>query len=208
MAVRTVSVPPPPKPPGRPLLARLTSINRRQLLLIAVVALFLILVGRCAFSPGETPASVTQAALDRVVAHDLVGASTFVCTERRDPADLPFPLPGILGPVQAMPGFDVRRTLTVMTLDATKIQVVEESRSERGATVRVRGPLVERYDPVAVEALFRAYAAESGQAFDATRLQETLASVSNGDVTIQIDEVVPVGLQDNKWRVCPAAPTP
>jgi hypothetical protein len=109
-----------------------------------------------------------------------------------------------------MPGFDVPRTLSVIELDVSRLVVSERRRSKDGMTaeVAVEGVLVERFDPVKVESLFRAYASESGQPVEQDLLDETLANVSRGPVEIEMRETVPVIQQDGTWRICPPAPTP
>lgn len=160
----------------------------------------------CSVLSEDSPALVVRRALDRVVAHDLVAASFEVCADRRDPADFPFPISGVFAPVQALPGFDIPRTLAVIKLDATNLGVAETARDDLAAEVRVSGILVQRFDPAQVEALFRAYAAESGQRLEQPLLDETLALVSRGDVSLPVDESVRVIREGGAWKVCPFAP--
>lgn len=182
--------------------------KRLTALLVAVMTTSV--VGACSMLPTGEPVAVVKHALAGIEAHDLAGSSTLVCVERRDPRDFPVPLSGIFSPVQAMPGFDVPRTLSVMELDMSRLAVSERSRGKRAAIaeVAIEGVLVERFDPVKVEALFRAYASEMGQPIEQDLLDETLANVSRGPVEIEIRETVPVIQQDNAWRICPPAPTP
>jgi len=164
----------------------------------------------CTMLPSGQPVAVVESALAGMAAHDLVGAASLVCVERRDPNDIPVPLGGIFEPVGAMPGFDIPRTLSVIDLDVSRLVVAERKRSKDGKTaeVAVEGVLVERFDPVKVEALFRAYASESGQPVEQDLLDETLAKVSRGPVELELRESVPVIQQDGTWRICPPAPTP
>ncbi len=154
------------------------------------------------------PVAVVKTALAGMAAHDLAGAAALVCAERRDPNDFPVPLSGIFEPVGAMPGFDIPRTLSVIELDVSRLVVTERSRNGETVEVAIDGPLVERFDPAKVEALFRAYASESGQPIEQDLLDQTLANVSRGPVEIQMRETVPVVQQDDAWRICPPAPTP
>ncbi len=160
--------------------------------------------------PNGEPVAVVKAALAGMAAHDLAGAAALVCAERRDPNGFPVPLSGIFEPVGAMPGFDIPRTLSVIELDVSHLVVTERTGTKDGNTVEVAidGPLVERFDPAKVEALFRAYASESGQPIEQDLLDQTLANVSRGPVQIQMRETVPVVQQDDAWRICPPAPTP
>lgn len=160
----------------------------------------------CSVLPQESPDDAVRRALDRVVAHDVVAASAEVCVDRRDPADFPFPISGIFAPVQALPGFDIPRALAVIDLDVSQLELAETARDGDAAEVRVSGILVQRFDPTQVEALFRAYAAESGQPLEQPLLDETLAPVSRGDVALPVDESIRVIREGGSWKVCPIAP--
>lgn len=177
----------------------------RALSRFVVVVLGATLSG-CSVLPEPSPVDAVRRALDRVVAHDLVAASVEVCAERRDPADFPFLISGVFAPVQALPGFDIPRTLAVIDLDASRLEVAEVARDGDAAEVRVSGILVQRFDPAQVEALFRAYAAESGQPLEQPLLDETLALVGRGDVSLPVDESVRVIREGGAWKVCPIAP--
>ena len=115
---------------------------------------------------------------------------------------------GIFEPVQALPGGDPARTLAVIDLDASRLTFTEGSRTDDEAIVNVGGTLVERFEPSEVEALFRAYAAESGQPLEVDLLNETLRNVSRGPVELEVRESVPVILEKGVWTVCPAVYTP
>lgn len=171
-------------------------------LLVGVLAL------GCVIPVANSPSDAVRRALEGIVAHDLAGASLAVCAERRDPRDFPFLIGGIFQPVGALPGGDIGRTLSVIELDASRVTIQEKSRERDSAVVEVEGVLVERLDPTEVEALFRDYAAESGQPLEMDLLQETLANVSHGDVTLPVREEVRVVLEGGTWKVCPLAPTP
>lgn len=165
-------------------------------------------LGGCSLVPADTPTNAVHRALDAVVAHDLVTASLSVCSERRNVRDFPFPIGGIFEPVGALPGFDIPRTLGVIGLDASGLSIVEKTRAGDAAEVEVAGILIERFESNDVEALFRAYAAESGQPIDEILLNETLAKVSNGDVQLMVREVIRVIREAGVWKVCVPAPTP
>jgi hypothetical protein len=143
---------------------------------------------------GALPMGVVRSAMAGIARHDLDGSAPQVCAERRDPNDFSVSLSGVLSPVQAMPGFDVPRTLAVIQLDMSRLSVSERTRSPGGATaeVAIEGVLVERFDPVKVEALFRADASETGQPVDQDLLDETVANVSNRPVEADIRETVAV----------------
>jgi hypothetical protein len=174
--------------------------------LLAIVAVSSILAG-CSLEPPDSPTTAVRRALDAVVAHDLDRATAAVCRARRDAFSIGSLLPGLLNPVQALPGGDMTRTLGVIQFDASALSLTEH-RTATTVGVRVRGDLVERFDPAQVEALFRAYAAENGERLDDAQLADTLRNVSFGDVRVPIDETVPVVLEDGSWRLCPPAPTP
>jgi hypothetical protein len=156
----------------------------------------------------DSPVGAVQSALQRVVAHDLAGASLSVCAGRRDPSTFPFIIAGIFQPIGAMPDSNVPRNLAIIRLDVSRLSVTESSRDGDSAEVHVEGILVERFDPVEVEALFRTFAAEQGVPVDDGLLRDTLARVSRGDVELPVDELVPVVREAGTWKVCPPAPTP
>lgn len=175
----------------------------------ALAAPFLVaLVTACSMLPSDSPVDPVRAALDRVVAHDLAAASQFVCVEERNPSDFPFSIPGIFAPVGALPAFDVPRTLSVIDLDTSGITLTEGPGNGDGSVVELGGVLVERFDPAEVEALFRAYAAESGQPIEQDLLEETIDNVSRGDVRLDLREEVRVVREGGQWKVCPLPPTP
>jgi len=95
-----------------------------------------------------------------------------------------------------------------MSLDPSRLNVAEAAAGSDAGEVRVSGVLVITFDPPAVEALFRAMAAESGQPLEQELLDMTMANVSRGPVELAVDEVVPVVREGGAWRVCPLAPTP
>jgi len=179
----------------------------RVLAILAAIVLGLPLIG-CSLVPTDRPGDAARHALDRAAAHDLVGASQFVCAARRNVLDLPFPIAGILAPVGALPGYDVARTLGVMTLDVSRLTVAETTIGDDSGELHVDGMLVATFDSAAVEMLFRSMAAEAGQPVDDALLAETMANVSAGPVELQVDEVVPVVREQGTWKVCPLAPTP
>ena len=158
--------------------------------------------------PSDSPVDPVRGALDRVLAHDLAAASQFVCAEERNASDFPFSIPGIFAPVAALPGFDVPRTLSVIDLDASEVTLTEKPGNTDGAVVELGGVLVERFDPAEVDALFRAYAAESGQPIEQDLLQETIDNVSRGDVRLDLREELRVVREGGQWKVCPLPPTP
>ena len=179
----------------------------RLALAIMSTALVLACVA-CSLVPADRPADAARRALERVAAHDLVGASQHVCSDRRNPQDLPFTIGGILQPVGALPGFDIARTLGVMTLDISRMTVTETTVGDEVAELRVDGTLVTTFDPPAVEALFRAMAAEQGQPVDDVLLAQTMANVSAGPVALEVKEDVPAVREQGVWKVCPPTPTP
>lgn len=180
---------------------------RRRTAHLLTTALALGFLG-CSLLPAGGPAAAARGALERVAAHDLVGASEFVCAARRNAVDLPFSIPGILAPVGALPDFDIGRTMGVMTLDISRMTVTETTVDGDVGEVHVGGTLLTTFDPPAVEALFRAMAAEQGQPVDQVLLAQTMANVSAGPVPLPVDEHVPAVLEQGTWKVCPPAPTP
>ena len=179
---------------------------RRFAAVFATTALALAGVG-CSLIPVDRPADAAHRALERVAAHDLAGANQYVCAGRRNPLDLPFMIGGILEPVGALPDFDIARTLDVMALDISRVTVTETTVGENLTELHIGGTLVTTFDPTAVEALFRAMAAEQGQPVDDALLAQTMANVSAGPVQLTVDEDVPVVRDQGTWKVCPLAPT-
>ncbi len=174
-----------------------------------VLAVSLAVLASCSLLPGNatnTPRVAVEEYVARIVAHDL--SSLKIC-------DRPYPhgyfvllIGGIFGPVQALPGSDRARTLSLIDLDPTRLTYTERSMTASDAMVEIGGTLVERFEPAEVEALFRAYAAEAGQDVELDLLQETLRNVSRGPVELDVREEVPVVLESGLWRVCPPAFTP
>src|SRR5688500_8894429 len=162
----------------------------------------------CSLLPTDGPADAARRSLERVAAHDLVGASQFVCADRRNPVDLPFRIGGILAPIGAMPDSDIRRNLGIMTLDISRMTVTETTVDGDVGEVHVGGTLVTTFDPPAAEALFRAMAAEQGQPVDEVLLAQTMANVSAGPVPLAVDEDVPAIREQGTWKVCPPIATP
>lgn len=171
---------------------------------LAVLAL-----GSCSLLPesaSNTPTGAVRDYIARIVAHDL--GALRVCDEPYPHGYAKLLIGGMFAPVQALPGFDEDRTLSIIELDASRLTIVEESRTRGNAVVKVGGALVERFEPTEVEALFRAYAAESGQPIEMDLLLETLRNVSQGPVELDVRESVPVVLENGSWAVCPAPYTP
>jgi hypothetical protein len=154
----------------------------------------------------NTPIGAVQEYVAGVVANDL--GSLKVCNRPYPHGYFVLLIGGLFGPVQALPGFDPERTLSVIDIDATRLTYTERSGTDGETVVDVGGTLVERFDPREVEALFRAYAAEAGQDVERDLLQETLQNVSQGPVELDVREEVPVVLEGGTWRVCPRAATP
>jgi hypothetical protein len=154
----------------------------------------------------NTPTRAVQEYVGRIVAHDL--SSLRVCNGPYPHGYSALLIGGIFAPVQALPGLDPARTLSVIDLDPTQLTFAERSRTDDEAVIEIGGTLLERFEPSEVEALFRAYAAEAGQEVELDLLQETLRNVSNGPVELDVREEVRVILEGGRWRVCPPAFTP
>ena len=173
-----------------------------------VPAVALAVAAACSPVGGGSPEEATTRALSRLIAHDVAGGKAELCRAAQIAADVPLLISGLFAPVGGLPGFDIPRTLALIEFDASRLTVTEVSRTGDEAEVLIEGTLVERFDPVEVEALFRAYAAESNQQVEQALLDETIANVSSGDVVLPVDETVRVVREDGAWKVCPPAPTP
>jgi hypothetical protein len=175
----------------------------RLVLLVAAI------LGTCACStlPLDTPEHVVRQALEAVVAHDLDDAAALTCGQRRNPGELPFPIPGLFEASSGLPGFDVRRRLGVTSLDAAGVVIEGVSSDADSAIVHVSGTLVERFDPAAVENLFRTYEVEGEVPHDQAVLDRVLARTRD-PAHVTIDEDVRVLYEVRTWRVCPQPEVP
>lgn len=166
-------------------------------------------LGGCALLPANasnTPVEAVSDYIAKIAAHELRSAR--VCSQPYPYGYFKLLIGGIFAPVQALPGSDPDRTLSVINLDTSRLTIEESSRTGGKAIVDVKGTLVETFDPAEVEALFRAYAAEAGQAVELDLLKETVDNVSHGPVELDVRESVPVVLDDGEWAVCPSPYTP
>lgn len=161
--------------------------------------------------PGSRPSDAVRGAVDRIVAHDLAGASLFTCRAQRDPNDFPFIIEGIFFPLAQVPTPPVAETLALITLDARDLEIEEPTETASGdpeAEVRLRGSLWLTLDPEEVETAVRAAVALQNDPLDEALLAATLAGIRDGPVELPVDQPVRVVREDDGWRVCDPLPQP
>jgi hypothetical protein len=145
--------------------------------------------GACAVPPVVGgPSDTVREAFRKMAANDLAGASMLVCPAQRDPSALPFIVSGIFEPIGYISGADnVAESLALIDLDISRVRV-EDVRAEEGTVlVPVSGVLGERLDPVELETVWRATAAERGEPVDEAWLQDVLARVRSGPIELDLD---------------------
>lgn len=161
--------------------------------------------------PGSRPSDAVRGAVDRIVAHDLGGASLFTCRAQRDSNDFPFTIAGIFFPLAQVPTPPVRETLALITFDARDLEIEEPTETaprDQEAAVRLRGSLWLTLDPEEVETAVRAAVALQNDPLDEAVLEATLAGIRNGPVELRVDQPVRVVREDGVWRVCDPLPQP
>jgi hypothetical protein len=180
---------------------------------VAVVLLMnAMIAGACATVPVVGgPSDTVREAFRRMAANDLAGASMLVCPAQRDPNALPFSVSGIFEPIGYISGSDnVPESLALIDLDISRVRV-EDVRSDEGTVlVPVNGVLGERLDPVELEAIWRATAAERGEAVDEAWLQDVLARVRAGPIELDLGSelrAVQVMRIGGAWLICEPLPS-
>lgn len=176
------------------------------LLLNAVVA------GACAALPVVGgPSDTVREAFRRMAAHDLAGASALVCPAQRDPGALPFIVSGIFEPIGYISGADnIAESLALIELDISDVRVEEVRADEGTVLVPVSGVLRERLDPVELETIWRATAAERDEAVDEAWLQDVLTRVRSGPIELDLDSelsAVQVMRIGDTWLICEPLPS-
>ena len=166
-------------------------------------------VGACAALPVVGgPSDTVREAFRKMAANDLAGASTLVCPAQRDPNALPFIIGGIFEPIGYISGADnVAGSLALMELDISDVRVGKVQADEGTVLVPVRGVLRERLDSVELENIWRATAAERGEAVDEAWLQEVLARVRSGPIELELDSDVQVMQIGGAWLICEPLPS-
>jgi hypothetical protein len=171
----------------------------------------LMLAGCQALPPIGGPSDTVRQAFQRMAAHDLAGASNLVCPAQRDPSALPFIVSGIFEPIGYISGADnVAESLALIDLDISRVRVEDVRADEGTVLVPVSGVLGERLDPVELEAVWRATAAERGEPVDEAWLQEVLARVRSGSIELDLDSelgAVQVMRIGSAWLICEPLPS-
>jgi hypothetical protein len=160
---------------------------------------------------GSGPSQSVRGALDRIFAHDLIGATAFVCPAQRDPSAFPVLISGIFSPVGNVPMPSVQETLALIEFDASDVRVGDVAASDDTVQVPVSGILRLRLDPIEVEAAVRATAAAQGEAVDEEVLGQTLDAIAAGPTSLdlgrEVESVQVVKIGDG-WFVCEPLPSP
>jgi hypothetical protein len=185
-------------------------IGRSLLILVAVAAS----TAGCGVIPdpiaGSGPSDTVRRAFDMLVAHDLLRSAELVCPAQRDPSALPMTVPGIFGPLAAVPTGSVAETLALIELDARGVVVEDVEAVDGTVLVPVRGNLRLRLDPAEVEAAVRAAAAGQGEAVDEAQLTETLAAIKAGPSEVDVGREmgsVQVMRFGDAWLICEPLPS-
>lgn len=168
--------------------------------------------GACAAVPVVGgPSDTVREAFRKMAAHDLAGASTLVCPAQRHPSALPFSVSGIFEPIGYISGSDnVAESLALIDLDISRVRVEDVRANEGTVLVPVSGVLGERLDPVELETIWRATAAERGEAVDEAWLQDVLTRVRAGPIELDLGRelrAVQVMRIGGAWLICEPLPS-
>jgi hypothetical protein len=168
-----------------------------------------LIAGACATLPVVGgPSDTVREAFRKMAANDLAGASTLVCPAQRDPNALPFIVGGIFEPIGYISGSDnVPESLALIDLDISRVRVEDVRADEGTVLVPVSGVLGERLDPVELETIWRATAAERGEAVDEVWLQDVLTRVRAGPIELELDSAVQVMRIGGAWLICEPLPS-
>jgi hypothetical protein len=178
---------------------------------VAGLAMILIVSGCGGFLPDGRPSDAVRGALNRVIAHDLAGGSTFTCRAQRDPNDFPFIVPGIFFPLAQVPTPPIPQTLALITIDARDLRIEEPPNVASDALetqVKLSGSLWLTLNPEEVENAVRAAVPLQNDPLDEALLEATLAGIGGGPVELPVDQTVRVVREDGAWRVCDPVPQP
>jgi hypothetical protein len=177
---------------------------------VAVVLLVNALVAGACAAPAVVggPSDTVREAFRKMAANDLAGASLLVCPAQRDPNALPVSVGGIFEPIGYISGSDnVRESLALIDLDISRVRVEDVRANEGTVLVPVSGVLGERLDPVELETIWRATAAERGEAVDEVWLQDVLTRVRAGPIELELDSDVQVMRIGDAWLICEPLPS-
>jgi hypothetical protein len=156
--------------------------------------------------PSAPPSDAVRGAVERMAAHDLVGANRFACQAHRDPNKMPFVIGAILSPLADFPPLPVPETLALIDIDTRDLRMVDppgDLRDEVKAEVELRGSLWLSVDPDEVEAAVRAGPRIfEDEPLDEALLAQNLAEISPVPVRVPVQQWVPVVREEGEWRVC------
>jgi hypothetical protein len=181
-------------------------------LALAWVAAAALLAGcEMMLSPGARPADAVRGAVDRIVAHDLAGATRFTCLPQRNPNDFPFIISGIFSPVGSVPTPSLPETLALIEIDTRDLRLTDAPGDLAGdieAEVVLSGSLWLTLDPIETERAIRAAVLLQNDPLDEAIMAQTMASIRNGPIELPVDQSVRVVREEGEWRVCDPLPVP
>jgi hypothetical protein len=169
------------------------------------------LLGGCGIVPvpGARPVDAVRGAVERIVAHDLPGASRFTCFAQRDPNDFPFIIEGIFSPVGAVPTPSLPETLALIAIDTRDLRLTDAPGDLDGdieAEVALSGSLWLTLDPVETERAIRAAVLLQNDPLEEDLMAQTMAAIRSGPIELPVDHLVRVVREEGEWRVCDPLP--
>jgi hypothetical protein len=175
----------------------------------------LVTLGACApviEDAERTPAGTVRTAFELLARHDIATAALLGCPERRQPGHMPMSIGGILSPTAAVQMPEFAQSIALFDIDISDVRVEDvPTFGQAEVLVPVTGTLRLSADPVEIEAVVRATAAEGGEAVEEALLEETLDGIRAGPTELDLGQemdsvrVVPVG---DRWLICEHAPSP
>jgi len=191
------------------------SVRRRdsvRVLLLAVVAATILFAG-CGVDPvqvpGARPIDAVRGAVERIVAHDLPGATRFTCLGQRDPNDFPFIISGIFSPVGSVPTPSLPETLALISIETRDFLLADTADDLSGLTeayVQLSGSLWLTLEPVETERAIRAAVLLQNDPLDEALLAHTMAAIRSGPIELAVDQSDRVVREAGEWRVCDPLP--
>ncbi len=160
--------------------------------------------------PATRPSDAVRGAIDRIVAHDLPGATRFTCLAQRDPRDFPFTISGILSPLGSVPTPSLPETLALITIDTRELRIIDAPALSIAdeAAVQLGGSLSLILDPVEADRAVRAAVLLQNDPLEEDLMAQTMAAIRNGPITLPVDQSVRVVREEGEWRVCDPLPVP
>lgn len=158
--------------------------------------------------PAARPSDAVRGAIDRIVAHDLLGATRFTCLAQRDPTDFPFRIVGLLSPLGSVPTPPLPETLALISIDTRELRITDAPALSGAdeAEVQLGGSLWLTLDPVEAERAVRAAVLLQNDPLEEDLMAEAMAAIRNGPIELPVDQPVRVVREEGEWRVCDPLP--